>query len=134
MYKDAVKKFEVKFAYDEDDDEEEAFVMPERGSERVRRAVIAWKGAVQELSGRGSAGGRGQTHPLGRGDTPTAADLGAGVVGPTGPGAGRDRGRRRGRGDGGGQQQPPPPPGPAPAPAPGPKKKKQKNKSGRHCA
>ena len=109
--------------------------MPKRGSERVRRAAVAWTDAVRKLSGRGSSGGRGQTHPLGRGDTPTAADLAAGIVGPTGP-AGSGRGRGRERGDGGDGQPPPPPPpgpGPAPAPAPGPKKKKRKKKSGHYC-
>ncbi len=109
--------------------------MPKRGSERVRRAAVAWTDAVRKLSGRGSSGGRGPTNPYGRGDTPTAADLAAGIVGPTGP-AGSGRGRGRERGDGGDGQPPPPPPpgpGPAPAPAPGPKKKKPK-KSGRYCA
>jgi len=128
LYKDVAAKFEVKKVYDE----EEAFVVPERGSEPVRRAVVAWKGAVQELSGRGSSGGRGQTHQYGRGDTPTAADFAAGFVNPPVPGAGRGRGRGRGRGNGDGQPPPPPPPGPAPAPAPGPKKKKRKKK-GRYC-
>ena len=133
LYRKAVAKFEVKNAYDDDDEEEAAsFEVPKRGSEPVRRAAEAWKDAVRKVSGRGSAGGRGQTHQYGRGDTPTAADFAAGFVGPTGPG-GRGRGRPRGRGNGGGPPPPPPPPGPAPAPAPGPKKKKRKNTSGRHC-
>ena len=102
--------------------------------ERVRRAAVAWTDAVRKLSGRGSSGGRGQTHQYGRGDTPTAADFAAGFVNPPVPGAGRGRGRGRGRGNGGGQPPPPPPPGPAPAPAPGPKKKKRKKKSGKYCA
>ena len=58
LYREVAARFEVKPAYEEEEEEAAAvpFVMPERGSEPVRLAAVAWKDAVRKVSGRGSAG------------------------------------------------------------------------------